>query len=528
MNTFPPPAAFGLPPAFEFWRPDQQAAFQLMLDAPARFVGLTMPTGSGKSLAYMAAMVIGQGRGVALTSTKGLQDQLATDFSEMGLMDLRGQKNYPCKALLPGGELDGLHHGDGVPTCDEGPCHAGATCSLKEAGCEYYDRVRMAALRPLLCTNYAWWLAQKRYAGGLGKVDLLVLDEAHQAADELAGALTIKLDKWLLKAVGVESQPPEGGAIQTWRQWAGFHSGRLRKKLEHLGKPGSANEVKYRRRVKAVERVLTNLSGMEIGNWIEDHEPDAWKFEVLSPAAYAEELLFQGAKKVVLLSATLTQKTLSLLGIKEDAVLWECPSRFPVARRPVYFIPTCKVDSRMKPEHWTMWGNRIDQIVGPRQQVKGIAHTVSYKRAQYLLTFSQHTGHLITHSNKPGELAKVVAQFKKSQKPGLLVSPSLSTGWDFPYAQCRYQIVTKLPFPDTQSKVLKARCEIDPDLLAYLTMQSLEQSVGRGMRAEDDWCETFIIDDNWKWFLPKFRKFATECFLQALRTSLTIPAPLDL
>lgn len=496
-----------------------------MLDAQTRFVGITAPTGSGKSLIYMAAQQLFSGRTVILTSTKGLQDQLGTDFGSVGLQDLRGQRNYPCHALEPGGDFSHLwpsHSQPAAPTCEDGPCHVGAACPLKEAGCEYYDRIRLAAGR-LLVTNYALWLAQARYGQGLGKVDLLICDEAHQLPDELAGSLTIKIDKWLLAAVGIETSP-QGTSVQEWRDWGRYHGQRLRKRLESLPKPSSGQEVKYRRRMKSAEKLLGQLEEMEPGNWVPDHTDQSWVWEVLNPSAYAEQLLYQGAGRVVLLSATLTPKTLHLAGI-QDATVWECPSRFPVSRRPVWYIPTVRVDARLKPLEAGVWIKRIDQIISPRQSVKGLVHTVSYKRRDQILAGSSYMGHMVTHSQVPGDVARVVKRFKLLDKAGVLVSPSLTTGWDFPHEQCRYQIICKLPFPDTRSAIMQARCEIDPELLLYLTAQALVQTVGRGMRDAGDWCETFIIDDHWQWFHQKARHLMPAWFLAAIKRSPVLPPP---
>jgi len=523
--AFPPPAAFGLPARFPHWRPDQIEAAQVILDASTRFVGLTMPTGSGKGLAYMAALGIGGGRGVVLTSTKGLQDQLRDDFGPL-VFDVRGQRNYPCKALGKDGDLADLWHGDGEATCEEGPCHAGVVCGLKEAGCWYYDRLRQATGQRIISTNYAAWLAQRRYGQGLGgSPDLLVLDEAHDAVDQLAESMTITLEKWLVKAVGIDSVPDEHGPLQTWKDWAAFQSLRAKSKLETLGKPVSWGDLKYRRRLRAFLRVMEGLATMDWHNWVGDHTDQAWVWSVVHPAQYAEQYLFQGAKKVVLLSATLTAKTLALLGI-EDATMWECPSRFPIERRPVIYVPTVKVDFKMTPDHWTAWKNRVDQIIGPRQDRKGIIHTVSYKRRDAVVAQSQYKDLLVTHQSS--DLVAQVGRFRKNPKPQWLVSPSIMTGWDFPYDQCRCQIIAKLPFPDTRSKILKARCEVDADYMPYLTMQALVQAVGRGMRAPDDWCETFIIDDHWKWFGAKYRRLAPKWFLEAVRMSLALPPPLKL
>lgn len=527
-GPLPPPSAFGLPPQFTQWREDQMVAAQLMTDAPTRFVGLTMPTGSGKSLATMAGIILRGGRGVVLTHNNGLLDQYGEDFGGLGMMTVKGQRNYPCKALAKDGELSYFKVGaNEVATCDEGPCHAGVKCSLKEAGCEYYDRIRTSQSK-LLVTNYALWLAQRRYGQGMGPVDVLVLDEAHQAADELASALSVSLDKWLLDAMHI-SHPPGGGGLHKWRDWASFHLKKARQKLEALASPSSHSDLKYRQRLRSLERSFLSISELDLTNWVEEHDQKAYNFKIVNAAPYAEQYLFQGAKRVVLLSATLTPKTLQLLGIQsEDATHWECPSRFDIARRPVWYVPTCRVNQKMTPAHWNLLVSTMDNFIDSRIKSQGIVHTVSYARRDILLTRSRHQALMLTHGKETGAVASLVKAFKAQQAHGsILISPSVTTGWDFPGAACRWQVVIKLPIPDTTSPVMKARNELDPEYLMYLTAQSLVQAVGRGMRYEADWCETLLMDDSWKWFVKDYRHLLPHYFLAAVRASKGIPAPLQ-
>jgi Rad3-related DNA helicase len=56
-------------------------------------------------------------------------------------------------------------------------------------------------------------------------------------------------------------------------------------------------------------------------------------------------------------------------------------------------------------------------------------------------------------------------------------------------------------------------------------MQTLVQVCGRGMRAPDDRCENFLIDDNARWFIWKYRRFAPTWFLNSVRWRKTVPAP---
>jgi hypothetical protein len=61
----------------------------------------------------------------------------------------------------------------------------------------------------------------------------------------------------------------------------------------------------------------------------------------------------------------------------------------------------------------------------------------------------------------------------------------------------------------------------------HLAMQTLVQAVGRGMRAEDDACETFIVDAHAIWFLSKHGDLAPRWFRRAVRRLEpgTVPTP---
>ena len=523
MIDLPPPYALGLPSHFTEWRPGQEYGLTLILDAPTRFVAINAPTGFGKSLDYMAAGVLHGGRTVVLTANKNLMDQLNGEYHSLDLIDVRGRGSYPCKALAPGGEWQ--HLGNGSGSCDDGPCHAGLPCSLKEIGCEAYDKIRTAKYADLVSTNYALWMALHRYSQGLGEVDLLVLDEAHLAPDELAQALQIRLSKWLCHTLAINLLAP-GSPIAHWTEWATFHEAQIRGRLEALDSQPvkSGKELQYRKWLRQGAQVFRAMTGMDGVNWIEDPQPDAIVFEILNPARY-NHTLFQGAGKVVLLSATLTKKTLALLGIEPGEVTWwEAPSTFPVHARRVTYVPTVKVDYRMTPAHEQMLAARVDQYLSARPARKGIIHTVSYSRAKKLYDRSGHKNRMRLHEG--GDKASTVIEaFRKSKQPEVLLSPSMDMGIDLPDDQCRFSIILKLPFPSTQSKIVQARAALDPGYVPYLMCQRFVQSVGRAVRHKDDWAETIVVDDNFRWSYGKYKHLMPQWFKDAVVWGKTLPLP---
>lgn len=516
MTSLPPPSALGAPSKFEAWRPDQIKATVSPVDNPSRFVVQSMPTGSGKSLCYVMRSLLFGARTVILTSTKGLQSQLIQDFAGVGMVDIRGQGNYPC----PVAELEGTRR----VSCDEGPCHAGYRCELKAGGCPYYAAARRAQAADLVVTNYAYWMTINRYGQEFGEVDELVLDEAHMAPDELSSFCAIEFAPWECEGLLSSHVPPLD--VQQAQGWARSQLGFVERRIEQItpreDRP-SRQEVKEARALKRIENKLHMLieAAAAVEGWVGEDIGKAIRFEPIWPAGYAEGFLFLGIQRIVLVSATVRPKTADVLGCGEDYRFEEYPSTFPASRRPIIHVPTIRLNHRSDPSELLLWVTRIDQIISRRLDRKGIVHTISYARARFLMENSRHAEIMTTNHNR--NTRSVVERFKEADAPAILVSPSLGHGWDFPYSDCEYIVIGKVPFPDTRGAVLKARCTEDKDYANYVTAITLVQQAGRAMRAADDRCEVLIVDDNARWFVPRNRKHTPNWF--NMERSATVPSP---
>lgn len=80
---------------------------------------------------------------------------------------------------------------------------------------------------------------------------------------------------------------------------------------------------------------------------------------------------------------------------------------------------------------------------------KGIIHTTSYKQVDFIIeNISPINRHrlLRTDPNIPRE--EVIAEHIHSAKPTVLISPSLYLGLDLKDDLSRFQIITKVPYPD--------------------------------------------------------------------------------
>ena len=432
-------------------------------------------------------------RTVINTSTKELQTQYMTDFSSCGLTDLRGRQNYDCRSYgtCADGRLSGCLH---MAKSEDAP----GDCPNSVARESFLSS-------PIGVTNYACYFANYMHGEGMGNIGLLVLDEAHDIMEQLTMALTIILDheqlESVMKAANVEPAPAPGSPLGQWRAFA-KNAMPIAKALFDQVKRNGGNH-NWLRVIDSIKSTLTRISTVP-DTWILDESKHGeTSFAPLWPTDYAEEILFRGIEKILLLSATLVPKTLELLGIPNDQYTFiSAAHAFDPRRSPVYLFGASRIDYRSTPGQLAEMVGRMDAIIGRRLDRKGIIHTVSYDRANFILMHSEHNGLMIAPRGKM--LHDSLKLFRESPPPRILISPAVTTGYDFPGSQAEFQFIIKVPFIDARSPIMKARSAADPEYLPYLTAQILTQTCGRLMRGPDDRSETFILDTHANWFLkPK-------------------------
>lgn len=534
------PEELGLPSRYTEFRPAQVEAVDMVVEAidrGVRFVGLGLPTGSGKTLVARTLQKYTGMRAVVLTSTKGLQQQYCQEFADAA--NVMGKDNYLCldPVVNPSNYLSHVNVScrfgamEGCGNCDA----AGPTTSCN------YGRVRDIASRaPFVVTNYAYWIKSGRKAlvdKGVERndpIELLILDEGHKAMEELGRSMQVQLkEKWVVEAEldvdGLEECKDSVGDLGGWAEDNKLMA------LEWLKE--QRKQYKLRKSEAARNRVyvgeeladaLDKMSMMGGDDWVcEVKHPvnrsraaassRVWELDAVWPGASAEGRLFMGVKAVVVMSATLKPLAMKMLGVPggpESMAYKEWPRVFPANHTPVYHVPTVRMNHKVDETGLRKWVDRIDEIIESRRGRKGIVHTVSYVRQQYLLAHSRHAGIMMVNGSgaESEGAAVVVERFKKANPPAVLVSPSFSTGWDFPGSQCEWMVIAKLPYPDGRSKVMAARKERQPQYLDYLCMQDLVQACGRGSRSMADRCECFVVDDSIEWFMYRHKGLAPGWF----------------
>lgn len=535
LSIAPAPGDLGLDPdRFPSWRSTQVKAIDDGIASDKRFVAQMLSTGTGKTASNGAQGAIA-GRFVYLTFTRALQKQALRDLGPLNVVDIRGRSNYDC-----------VYGASQSTTCDDG-FHLGCKAH-KEGACPYVQALTHAkdpANNPV--TNYAYWMAVNKYGEGLGPVDAVICDEAGQAVDAVCDMLTIEIgqrDLVMLKRLGHAPPPSADLAIEQWKEWAAA-GGKLAearvkqieeaiRKLKQAVRPSTGEEADTPATLPSVPPdVLDDLKGhrrlsgilgelAEVkGKWVADSTYDSsggagegggrtrtgYRFDPLWPGAYTEELLFCGAPKILLTSATLNRKTLDLLGVpREECTYREYPAVFDPARSPIVHIRTTRVDSRIDHDGLATLVTRIDQIIRHEAPAKGIIHCVSYPRMKDIYRLSGERGKLIWHASYNTQDKIDLFKGKPADSGAVLLSPAIATGYDFPDDEARFIIIAKCPMVDSRSRIMQARLREDPDYGDYLAAQTFVQMPGRAMRSEKDWVHVYVVDDHFGWWFWKLKK----------------------
>jgi Rad3-related DNA helicase len=160
----------------------------------------------------------------------------------------------------------------------------------------------------------------------------------------------------------------------------------------------------------------------------------------------------------------------------------------------------------------------LTKILEKNVNNKGIVHTANYELSNWIKA-SIKDRRLIFHDSATRE--KSLETHLTSNLETVLVSPSMFTGIDLKDELSRFQVILKVPFPNLTSKKIKRRLEIKPEWYNWKTLIDLLQAYGRSIRNEEDWAETYILDECFDQILDN--KKVPKYFLEALRIKKLAP-----
>lgn len=189
------------------------------------------------------------------------------------------------------------------------------------------------------------------------------------------------------------------------------------------------------------------------------------------------------------------------------------PTTFNLSISPIYYSNRYKLSYNKKEETLPKIVNTIEQILNSRKDFKGIIQTGSYEFSKYLFDniSSKNKDRLILYEDSNDKQYKL--EEYEDSKNKVLVGPSLIEGIDLKDDLCRFIIIMKIPYHSLADKFIAKKFEVDKDWYMWKTVNSILQGVGRGVRNENDWCETYIIDGTFDNILLNYRNLIPNDFM---------------
>lgn len=246
-----------------------------------------------------------------------------------------------------------------------------------------------------------------------------------------------------------------------------------------------------------------------------------YSFKPINVAPYAERNLFRYANKVVLMSATIInyKAFCQSLGIDpNEAVFIDVESTFPKENRPIVKAYVGRMNINNLPSLLPQIVDHIKKIMDFHGTQKGIIHLPSYRLGSdiFMMIGDKYRSRILFPKNSL-EIPTMLNRHQTSERPTILMSPSMAEGVDLKDDLSRFQIITKMPYPSMGDKVVKARMSKDPIWYPYTTALKLIQSYGRSVRSETDKAATYVLDAALEDVIQRNKGALPKWFMEAIK-----------
>lgn len=516
------PIKLGFSDKFPSWRDYQEESIQEIIDSDKSLFILDAPCGSGKSLTAMSVARLSNAKVYYVVSTKQLQDQILGDFPFA--KKVIGRSNFTCQ------------HGLLKLTCAEGLyCSTGLACP-ERGTCPYYMQKESAMESQFCVMNYSYFLTAMNYAEDWDIADLIIFDEGHLMESELFKQVGISLSPKNFHDYDFTFPGSEDICLERVEdlydylkeEISDIKGKRQMSLLMELTDDLSVSDAKDLKKMEILYKKISFVLKHYNEGWVLDYKRVkefknsrvTFKPIMVNDFAY---MYFKHGSKFLVQSATMPPVNIFCRGFginQSDVGYKEVHSTFPRENSPVIYRPVGKLSYAHIDENLPKAINEIYNIVSQNMDKKILIHTANYRISREIgdtiVILDEKENKVINvrvfgHDNA-GERLAALEDFKSAEAPAILSSPSFETGVDLPYEQCEVQIIVKIPFLSLGDKQTKKRAELDREWYISATINRLEQACGRGVRAEDDTCITYILDECFKGLAKQYSYMFKEWF----------------
>ena len=276
------------------------------------------------------------------------------------------------------------------------------------------------------------------------------------------------------------------------------------------------------RLTRTINNILSNQR-----NWIvseikkENYEAVRVELKPLDVSRYCKALFEKCAKTLIMSATILDHKVFCRnIGLNPDKVKFiRIPSDFPLEHRPIIPLNVVYLNytNLQSKEVKLAIAKAVDNLMTLHNNHKGIIHTTSYEQLHFIKeNISQTNARRLIVTDPEIQRDEVIFQHTKTMKPTVLISPSLHTGLDLKDELSRFQIITKIPYPNKSDRWTNAKRNVDTDWYYWQTALKLIQAYGRSVRSKDDWAKTYILDSAFGYFVKRNKGILPSWFIQAI------------
>jgi ATP-dependent DNA helicase DinG len=535
-----------------------------------KYIFLEAPTGFGKSpIAITLASYLGSSH--ICTSTKDLQNQYSKDFNF--IKEGKGKRNFPC--ILK--ENEGVHETCEYGPCqkqEDFDCLYKTRLSdykinrlgtkfehidigqfeklkyikknnqqirfenLEWEPCRYFHQKWISTKASHAIYNYKYFLSDLYFSNIISKRELLVFDEVHNIESEVSNFKSFIINSENITRLFPKLQLPnrKEEEIETWIEFCEYYKETLLDFMEEAELAIENNSLKEPfteknlidciNREKNLDYVLTDMKTNK-NNWlvtnIDRKSKDLIRKITLTPldiSYYFKEIL-DVSNYGLFMSATILNKEYlcKITGLSQDEIKFirVKHSDFPKENRPIHLMNIAWLNSRNILDNLPIIAKTVNNIMSIHKNEKGIIHTTSYFQLEYIKNnLNKENLERLIESGPNTDRIETLQRHSQSTRPTVLISPSFYQGLDLKDDLSRFQIITKIPYPDLSDKKVAALRKKDMNWYLWNTIVRLTQTYGRSIRSQDDHASTYILDSNINYLLRNVNDMFPSWFTEAI------------
>lgn len=503
-----------------------------------RDIVIAAPTGIGKSAIGASVCFWSQDvevtgfdpGGYYLVTQKMLQDQLERDFPHYSVRE----PLYQCKSIKSASEYVCNKHGN----CQIGLRRKPVCEAAMNGSCTYRRQLRAWKTATLSVTNYPYLFTEHALVGALQPRRVLVLDECHTLERQILKFVEVTVsEESLRKWIRTIKQVPDVRSVLEFTYFLmNDYLPILRERLEEYeGWEPTTDTPEERKIAQDIVELQNHYGRVALGASTMVNDPDNWVFwqdknrqgereamaKPLDASPFGQDLIFEMGHVRVYMSAYPGSKRVfcKSLGLDPERVAWlNLNSTFPVDNRRICMTMVGSMSKRNREQTMPRFLEFVEKIMECHNDTKGIIHCNSYELGKLIHEALIKTAHgkRLLFPESADERDAIFEKHKRSKGPSVIISPSMTEGFDFANDLARWQIIAKVPYPYLGDRQVAAKKDMNPEWYDLQAVMSIIQACGRIVRSDTDVGDTYILDSDFMILWEKQRDMFPRWWSEAL------------